>query len=84
MKVMDRPLRGKGTTCYRDRWWRTYCNLAKKDCLFLIFNKKICLKKIIISLQIKDPQDKAEDVDQEEEKEEEKEAEAQQDLVYGK
>jgi hypothetical protein len=42
------------------------------------------LKKIIKSLQVKDPQDKAEDLDQEEEKEEEKEAEAQQDLVYEK
>ena len=45
------------------------------------------MKKKKLSLQIKDPQDKAEDLDQEEEKEEEKEAEQaeiQENLVYGK
>jgi hypothetical protein len=41
LKIMDRPLSCKGTTCYRDRWWKTHCKLAKKDTLYLIFNKKI-------------------------------------------
>jgi hypothetical protein len=47
LKIMDRPLSCKGTTCYRDRWWwkrhcrQIYLKLPHKESrLYFIFSKK--------------------------------------------